>query len=63
MPRHVVAIGGKTCRRARDAARKAAHIISAWSPGEKLTPGVCMVEKKAMKFQLFRNFLIFWGQR
>lgn len=56
MARHVVAIDGKTCRRARDAARKAAHIISAWSPGEKLTPGVCMVGEKAMKFQLFRNF-------
>ena len=39
-------IDGKTCRRARDAARKAAHIISAWSLGEKLTLGVCMVEEK-----------------
>ena len=47
MARHVVAIDGKTCRRARDAARKAAHIISAWSPGEKLTPGVCMVGEKS----------------
>ena len=47
MDRHVVAIDGKTCRRARDAARKAAHIISAWSPGEKLTPGVCMVGEKS----------------
>ena len=37
----------QTCRRARDAARKAAHIISAWSPGEKLTPGVCMVGEKS----------------
>ena len=47
MARHVVAIDGKTCRRARDAARKAAHIISAWSPGEKLTLGVCMVGEKS----------------
>ena len=42
MARHVAAVDGKTCRRARDAARKATRIISAWSPGEKLTLGVRM---------------------
>ena len=49
MARHDIAIDGKTCRRARDAARKAAHLISisTWSPGEKLTLGVCMVEEKS----------------
>ena len=30
MARHVVATDGKTYRRAGDAARKAAHIVSAW---------------------------------
>ena len=63
MARHVVAIDGKTSRRARAAPRKAAHIISAWSLGEKLLPKFACSEKKAMKFQRFRNFLIFWGRR
>ena len=55
MARHVVAIDGKTCGRAREAA----HIIRAWSPGEKTLPEFAGSKKKAMKFQLFRNFLIF----
>ena len=59
MARHVVAIDEKTCRRARDAAGKAAHIISAWS----LTPGGCMVEERSNTITLFRNVLIFREQR
>ena len=62
MARHVVAINEKTCRKARDADRKAAHIIRAWSPGENSLPESAWLRKKAMKFQRFRSLLIFWGR-